>query len=284
MTASRDIAVVVHRVWHTDALPKRPISQLSRWHGLCSEDHVVIKHRAAVGGLGVLLVLLLACSGKAGSDTTDSGSGSNPGDSTPGLGGSGSSGGSGSGGSSGSGSGSGGLASSSGPSDFACGTDSGSALADEAGLPPEAGGGSEHLGGGCCSSALHVSVGGTVHGSTCGGPPSPSGTDFCVGGHPDAYIYVDAPAGTQLEVSASTGVSIVVFPDCTPAAAKQEECLYGLGSNATAGFVVSDVAARLFLVEHQDVDCGDFTFHAGSAGSATEAEAGTGATSDAGGE
>jgi hypothetical protein len=78
-------------------------------------------------------------------------------------------------------------------------------------------------------------------------------------GSPDAYIYVDAPAGTQLEVSASTGVSIFAFVDCT--ARKWDVCTFGLATNAVP-LAPPDAAARLFAVEHVDVDCGDFTFHA----------------------
>jgi hypothetical protein len=137
------------------------------------------------------------------------------------------------------------------------------------------------LGGDCCVTALHVSVAGTIQGSTCGGPHSPSGDSPCIGGKPYAFIYVDAPAGTQLVVSASTGVSIEAFVGCTPEPGKWDTCTYGLDMSAMT--LTPNVAARLFVVEHADMDCGDFTFHAASAGSATEAEAGTGATSDAGG-
>jgi hypothetical protein len=238
---------------------------------------VIIKRRAAVAGLGVLLVMVLACSGKTGGSMPEIipdgglvGSNSSGASDTTG-----STRGSGSGG----GSASSGFASPSGPSAFACGTDSGSALADEAGLPPDAGGGSEQLGGDCCATALHVSVGGTVQGSTCGGPISPGGDSPCIGGRPYAFIYVDAPAGTQLVVSASTGVSIEAFVGCTPQPGKWDTCTYGLDTNAVA--LTPNLAARLFVVEHADVDCGDFTFHA-VAGPATEAGAGTGATSDAG--
>jgi hypothetical protein len=81
-------------------------------------------------------------------------------------------------------------------------------------------------------------------------------------------------------VSASTDVSIEAFVGCMAEPGKWDTCTYGLDTSAKS--LTPDVAARLFLVEHVDVDCGDFTFHAASAGSATEAEAGTGATSDAG--
>jgi hypothetical protein len=237
---------------------------------------VFIKRRAAVTCLGVLLAMVLACSGKTGGSMPElvpdgrlagssSSGGSNP---------TGSTGGSGSGGGSASS-----ASASPGPSAFACGTDSGAPLADDAGLPPDAGGGSGQLGGDCCATALHVSVGGTLQGSTCGGPLAPSGDSPCIGGRPYAFIYVDAPAETQLVVSASTGVSIEAFVGCAAAPGKWESCTYGLDTNAVA--LTPNLAARLFVVEHVDEDCGDFTFHA-VAGPATEAGAGTGATSDAG--
>jgi hypothetical protein len=97
-----------------------------------------------------------------------------------------------------------------------------------------------------------------VQGSTCGGPLYLASTP-CTEGHPNTYIYVDAPAGTRLEVSTSSGVSIVAFTDCT--AAWADSCTFGLDTMAKA-LDPSDGAARLFLVEHVDVDCGDFTFHA----------------------
>jgi hypothetical protein len=158
------------------------------------------------------------------------------------------------------GSGWGGVASCSGPSGFCCGTDSGSSPVDEAGPPHlEADSGSGQSGSDCCAGALHVSVGGTVQGSTCGGPRSAPGSSLCGGGSPVAYIYVDAPAGTQIEVSASTGVSIFSFVDCT--VAKWDVCTYGLATTATP-LSPPNVADRLFALEHVDVDCGDFMFHA----------------------
>jgi hypothetical protein len=71
-------------------------------------------------------------------------------------------------------------------------------------------------------------------------------------GHPDVFVYVDAPDGVALELTASPGVSLLAFPTC-----ESDETLQCTFASPT--FDPTDVRTRLFGVERVDTFCGDFT-------------------------
>jgi hypothetical protein len=101
-----------------------------------------------------------------------------------------------------------------------------------------------------CAGAIHLLLGSEVKGNTCGGVQV--GESPCQEpGHPDVFIYVDAPAGTQLHLTASPGVSLLGFSTCQSAQT----------STCTFSSPVFDPPAGLLLfgVEHVDTCCGDFT-------------------------
>jgi hypothetical protein len=102
-----------------------------------------------------------------------------------------------------------------------------------------------------CTGALHVAVGGSVSGNTCGGP---TGTTLaiCGSGHPDAYVVVDAPAGTSLHLVAPLGFSIAALAACD--STETQQCTFSSGV-----FDPSDPRYRIFGLERADAPCGAFT-------------------------
>jgi hypothetical protein len=104
-----------------------------------------------------------------------------------------------------------------------------------------------------CATALHLPLNGKVSGSTCGG--TSVGESPCQEpGHPDVFVYVDAPAGTSFQVTSSPGASILAFPNCD--SEQTNMCNFGGGElNPPAGTV-------LFGVERVDTCCGEFTVSA----------------------
>lgn len=109
---------------------------------------------------------------------------------------------------------------------------------------------------GVCAGAVHVSVGGTVHGTTCGG--TQVGDSICQEPkHPDAFLYVDAPPGTGVQVTASAGVSVLAFSTCE--STLTSECMFGSPQANGGTFAPSDPSVRVFGLEREDVTCGDYT-------------------------
>lgn len=99
-----------------------------------------------------------------------------------------------------------------------------------------------------CATALHVAPGGSVKGTTCG--LRSVGASPCQVGHPDAFVFVDAPPGTTLRLTASPAVSIMAFATCTSGWPAQ--CQF-------ATSVMGPIAGySLFAVERVDTCCGDF--------------------------
>lgn len=91
-------------------------------------------------------------------------------------------------------------------------------------------------------------------GSTCGGMQV--GESPCQEpNHPDAFIYVDAPAGTALHLVASDQTSILGFATCESSGTMQ--CVFGASSSPT--FDPSDPTWRLFGLERIDRSCGPVT-------------------------
>jgi hypothetical protein len=102
-----------------------------------------------------------------------------------------------------------------------------------------------------CAGALRLELGGTVQGSTCGGKSV--GESPCQEPqHPDVFVYVDAPDGMPLALTASPGVSLLAFSTCE--SDQTFECSF-----QSPTFDPSDVRVRLFGVERVDTYCGDFT-------------------------
>jgi hypothetical protein len=106
-----------------------------------------------------------------------------------------------------------------------------------------------------CAGAVHVPLGGTVSGTTCAGATHVGETPCQSPGNPDVFIYVDAPDGTALTLTASPGVSIMAFATCESAMSLQ--CTF-----AQATFEPTDTRERLFAVERADTQCGPYTFGA----------------------
>jgi hypothetical protein len=109
---------------------------------------------------------------------------------------------------------------------------------------------------GLCANAMQVAVGSTVHGTTCGG--TQVGESPCQEpGHPDAFLYVDAPGGASLHFVSSFGVSVLAFPTCE--SMNTSQCNFGSPSFDGGTFDPSDPGIRLFGVERVDSFCGAFT-------------------------
>jgi hypothetical protein len=102
-----------------------------------------------------------------------------------------------------------------------------------------------------CATAVHVALGSSVSGTTCGGVHV--GSSLCQeGSNPDAFIYVDAPDGTALHLTASPGLSILAYPTCQ--SDRSLQCTF-----SAATFDPTDARGRLFAVERIDTTCGVFT-------------------------
>jgi hypothetical protein len=101
-----------------------------------------------------------------------------------------------------------------------------------------------------CAGAIHLALGSTVSGTTCGG--AQYGESPCQEpGHPDVFIYVDAPQGSPIELSASPGVSLLAFPTCQ--SDQTSQCTF------SAPVFRPDPQYLLFAVERVDTCCGEFT-------------------------
>jgi len=101
---------------------------------------------------------------------------------------------------------------------------------------------------------MRLTVPGSVTGTTCTG--TPVGSSPCQQpGHPDVFILIDAPPGTQLRLTASPGLSILGFPNCD--SENTFQCAY-----AAPFFEPEDPRMRLFAVERVDTNCGEFTLEA----------------------
>jgi hypothetical protein len=65
-----------------------------------------------------------------------------------------------------------------------------------------------------CTDPIHVSIGGTINGSTCGGTYRPENTAPCVYDSPVAYLYVDAPAGAAFSINSPMPLFVSFFTGC----------------------------------------------------------------------
>jgi hypothetical protein len=126
---------------------------------------------------------------------------------------------------------------------------------------------------GSCADPIHVSMGDTISGSTCGGGyVQPHFATPCDNGSPLAYFYVDAPAGAAISVNSTTPLDVTGY-DWLDASSRQggacaepfEECSWH-----STSFAPTQTNPRLFSVQVNDDDggappyydgggCGDFT-------------------------
>jgi hypothetical protein len=106
-----------------------------------------------------------------------------------------------------------------------------------------------------CADPVHVSIGETLSGSTCGGTDQPP-TDAipCANGGPVAFFYVDAPSGAVFSIDSTPAVLLAGYVDCA------EPFVCDLGKTS----VTPPAKARLFSVQlpgptSMNATCGDFT-------------------------
>jgi hypothetical protein len=112
--------------------------------------------------------------------------------------------------------------------------------------PPNAGDAS-----GMCTDPIPVSIGDTISGSTCGGSYLPFGESPCESGGPVAYFYVEAPAGAPIRIDSTTPLNMSGYDGC---AVPPQQCTFDQTS-----FAPSETNLRLFTVQLNSDNCGDFT-------------------------
>lgn len=115
-----------------------------------------------------------------------------------------------------------------------------------------------------CTNPIHVPIGKTLNGSTCGGPLLPSYGCGDQRPHPAVYFVVDAPDAAPFHILLSTGpspsmpesLSVYAYDSCGSA-----------GVACTSGASLSSVnGGVLWAVDRWDVPCGDFTISVASGG------------------
>jgi hypothetical protein len=103
-----------------------------------------------------------------------------------------------------------------------------------------------------CTDPIHMSIGETVSGSTCGGT-SPAPYTICSQTGPVAFFYVDAPSGAAFRIDATpSAVTLAGYTDC----AHGVEC-------SGPSLIKPDPSLRLLSVQLLDSNgngtCGNFT-------------------------
>lgn len=95
--------------------------------------------------------------------------------------------------------------------------------AGSGGSGPSGGAGGGPVFGLTCSDPIHVSIGGTINGSTCAGTYRPDPGSPCDYNSPSVYFYVEAPSGTAFSInspSLDSTMSLIVsgyYDACTDA-------------------------------------------------------------------
>jgi hypothetical protein len=108
-----------------------------------------------------------------------------------------------------------------------------------------------------CASPVIVPIGGSLSGSTCGGPQAPGGAPCQEPAHPSFYFAVDAPVGASFRVSAPGPVGASRFDSC---GGTLSYCAGGAVGGPTEITVrPNDLPVQLFAIERFDVPCGDFS-------------------------
>jgi hypothetical protein len=105
-----------------------------------------------------------------------------------------------------------------------------------------------------CTDPVHLSIGETLRGSTCGGTYEPVNVIPCAHLGPVAFFYVDAPSGFGFRIDSTPAVILAGYIDCA------HEFVCDLGDTS----VTPPAAARLFSVQlpgptSTSDTCGDFT-------------------------
>jgi hypothetical protein len=122
--------------------------------------------------------------------------------------------------------------------------------------------GAAHTASGACTDPIHVSLGQTISGSTCGGTPLPV-TSICSQSGPVVFFYVDAPSGSVFRIDATPSISLVGYTREIPDGAPPECAQVGECAGGTTSVTFSP-GLQLYSVQMLDTSndshtCGDFT-------------------------
>jgi hypothetical protein len=108
-----------------------------------------------------------------------------------------------------------------------------------------------------CGSPVVVHIGGSLSGSTCGGPQLTDENLCQSSGHPVYYFTVDAPSGAAFSINSTAPVAIQAFETC---GGSSPNCSF---NSMQFTLAPNDSGLRLFAVQRFDITCGDFSIAVG---------------------